>query len=158
MPMSALAEGRTEPGSHCESSTNDVSPFRLYFETADSILDLSPLFSSGLQPCSGWLCLCRRKPELWHLDQQRLPDPASRAYASAAVKACLSDYWRASCSPQNVLPAPCHCVIPARQCPDSLIQTGLSADTKTLKMCSMGLLGSGLLCRHNQIPGQPWYS
>lgn len=153
--MSVLAEGRTESGSHCESSTDNVSRFRLYFETADSILDLSPLFSSGLQSCSGWLCLCRMRPELWHLDQQRLPGPASRAYAAAAVNACLSDYWRASCSPQNVLPAPCHCVIPARQCPDSLIQTGLPADTKTLKMCSMGLLGSGLLCRHNQIPQQP---
>lgn len=153
--MSTLGEDRTEPGSHCQSSTNDASPFRLYFETVDSILDLSPLFSSVVQPCSGWLCLCRMRPELRHLDQQRLPGPASRAYGAAAVNACLSDYWRASCSPHNVLPAPCHCVIPSRQCPDSLIQTGLSADTKTLKMCSMGLLGLGLLCRHNQIPRPP---
>lgn len=153
--MSTLTEGTTEPGSHCQSSTNDVSSFRLYFETPDSILDLSPLFSSVLQPCSGWLCLCRMRPELWHLDQQRLPGPASRAYAAAAVNACLSDYWRASCSPQNVLPAPCHCVIPSWQCPDRLIQTGLSADAKSLKMCSMGLLGLGLLYRHNQIPRQP---
>lgn len=153
--MSTLAEDRTEPGSHCQSSTNDVSLSDYILRLLITFLTWALSFSSVLQPCSGWLCLCRMRPELRHLDQQRLPGPASRAYGAAAVNACLSDYWRASCSPHNVLPAPCHCVISSRLCPDSLIQTGLSADIKTLKMCSMGLLGLGLLCRHNQIPGQP---
>lgn len=118
-----------------------LSNSELHFETVYTIL-ISRALSFPLVPARGsgndfaWeaavLFLCRARSTLTYGSTKvhRLRHPALVVLLLTPVyqiiEACLSDYWHASCFPQNVLPTPGVYVILPRPWPDILIQSTLN--------------------------------
>lgn len=96
-----------------QSSAYGVSPFSQWMVCWDCSKHLISWALSFLPSCgepqSDFICVVRSAlSDIWiNKDSQA---QASRP-GGAAVNTCLSDYWRASCLPQSVLPAPWICVI-----------------------------------------------